>query len=74
MEVGKELAFLAEEQTNPGNLALSDGYLLTVNGEKEGWTICDGELGQEVLSWKGRESGKQNCVDTFVHAVTKAPY
>ena len=54
-----------------GNLALNEGYLLTVDGEKEGWTICDGALGNEVLSWKGTTEG---CEGTYVHAVTKAPY
>jgi hypothetical protein len=70
VEEGKELQFLAAVQP-AGNLALDNGYLLTVNGEKKGWTICDGALGNEVLSWKGKS---ERCVETYVHAVTKAPY
>jgi hypothetical protein len=70
VEAGKELQFLASAQP-AGNLALDENYLLTVNGEKTGWTICDGALSNEVLSWKGNGTG---CEDTFVHAVTKPPY
>ncbi|KAH8732341.1 hypothetical protein GQ44DRAFT_640854 [Phaeosphaeriaceae sp. PMI808] len=70
VEEGKQLQFLASVQP-AGNLALNEGYLLTVNGEKEGWTICDGPLGNNVLSWKGTVTG---CQATYVHAVTKAPY
>jgi hypothetical protein len=54
-----------------GNLALDADYLLTVDGEREGWTVCDGVLDQEVLSWKGMAD---DCVAVYVHAVTKAPY
>jgi hypothetical protein len=53
------------------NLALDESYVLTVDGEKEGWTICDGVLDYEVLSWKGTAEG---CQATYVHAVKKAPY
>ncbi|KAF2828545.1 hypothetical protein CC86DRAFT_368757 [Ophiobolus disseminans] len=70
VEAGKELQFLASPQP-AGNMALSEGYLLTVDGEEEGWTICNGLLGSEVLTWKGTTDG---CADTYVHAVTKAPY
>lgn len=70
IEAGKELQFLASEQP-VGNLALDEGYLLTVDGQREGWTICDGALSQDVLSWKGNGTG---CEKTYVHAVTKAPY
>ncbi|KAH7380780.1 hypothetical protein BKA66DRAFT_512779 [Pyrenochaeta sp. MPI-SDFR-AT-0127] len=70
VEAGKELQFLASEQP-VGNLALNEGYLLRVNGEEEGWTICEGPLRYEVLSWKGNATG---CAKTYVHAVTKAPY
>ncbi|KAH7077747.1 hypothetical protein BKA63DRAFT_542093 [Paraphoma chrysanthemicola] len=70
VEAGKELQFLASAQP-AGNLALDAGYLLTVDGEKEGWTICDGPLENEVLSWKGTADG---CQATYLHAVTKAPY
>jgi hypothetical protein len=70
VEAGKELQFLASAQP-AGNLALDGSYLLTVGGEKKGWTICDGALGEEVLSWKGTVDG---CQETYLHAVTKAPY
>lgn len=70
MEAGKELQFLASAQP-AGNLALNENYLLTVDGQKEGWTICAGALSTEVLSWKGTKDG---CKQIFVHAVRKAPY
>jgi hypothetical protein len=70
VEAGKELQFLASTQP-AGNIALDNNYLLTVDGEKEGWTICNGALSNEVLSWKGTAEG---CNATYVHAVTKAPY
>jgi hypothetical protein len=64
------LQFLASAQP-AGNLALDENYLLTVDGEKEGWTICDGAPSNEVLSWKGTADA---CEKTYVHAVRKAPY
>lgn len=67
---GNELQFLASAQP-AGNLALDEGYLLTVNGSREGWTICEGALENDVLSWKGNGT---DCQKTYVHAVTKAPY
>ncbi|KAL1799927.1 hypothetical protein ACET3X_000269 [Alternaria dauci] len=67
---GSELQFLASVQP-AGNIALDDGYLLTVDGQREGWTICEGDLSQEVLSWRGNAS---DCTKTYVHAVLKAPY
>lgn len=70
VEAGKELQFLASAQP-AGHLALDGGYLLTVNGEREGWTICEGALSNEVLSWRGNGT---TCQKTYVHAVTKAPY
>ncbi|RMY87051.1 hypothetical protein D0862_10779 [Hortaea werneckii] len=64
--------FMLSPQKEPkGNLALKDGYLLTVGGEAKGWTICEGELGLDVLYWKGNGS---SCSPTYVHAVTQAPY
>jgi hypothetical protein len=67
---GTELQFLASVQP-AGNIALDSGYLLTVGGEKEGWTICNGQLEQEVLFWQGTDV---SCRKTYLHAVTKAPY
>lgn len=48
---GDELGFEPAVQTN-GNLELKDGYLLGVSGETEGWTVCDGDLGQSVVSFE----------------------
>ncbi|EOA82716.1 hypothetical protein ACJQWK_04344 [Exserohilum turcicum] len=70
VKAGQELRFLAAEQPK-GNIALDEGYLLTVDGEREGWTICEGALTTDVLSWKGNAS---DCTKTYLHAVTKAPY
>jgi len=67
---GSELQFLASVQPT-GNIELDAGYLLTVDGQREGWTICEGELDQEVLSWRGNAT---DCTKTYVHAVLKAPY
>ncbi|KAB2102690.1 hypothetical protein AG0111_0g9039 [Alternaria gaisen] len=67
---GSELQFLASVQP-AGNIALDEGYLLTVDGQREGWTICEGDLDQEVLSWRGNAT---DCTKTYVHAVLKAPY
>ncbi|KAF1947673.1 hypothetical protein EJ02DRAFT_507519 [Clathrospora elynae] len=67
---GQELQFLASAQP-AGNLALDEGYLLTVDGEREGWTICEGALETDVLSWKGTA---EDCVKTYLHAVREAPY
>ncbi|OCL01672.1 hypothetical protein AOQ84DRAFT_213094 [Glonium stellatum] len=67
---GQELQFLASPQP-VGGLALSGGYLLSVNGTTNGWTICVGELEQDVLEWMGTDA---SCNATYVHAVTAAPY
>jgi hypothetical protein len=67
---GSELQFLASAQP-AGNIALDGGYLLTVGGEKEGWTICEGQLEQDVLFWKGTDA---SCRSTYLHAVREAPY
>lgn len=47
---GDEIGFLPAVQTK-GNLGLKDGYLLGVSGETEGWTVCDGAIGQSVVSF-----------------------
>ncbi|KAK7180271.1 hypothetical protein PSPO01_13687 [Paraphaeosphaeria sporulosa] len=67
---GSELQFVAQKQVS-GNVGLNGGYLVTVDGEMEGWTICNSESGTDVLYWKGKGS---DCVSTFLHAVTKPPY
>jgi hypothetical protein len=52
VRAGEDLMFSsdAEEGKAKGNLGLKDGFLLTVGGEAVGWKICDGELGQRVVS------------------------
>lgn len=53
VRAGEDLMFSstaeAAEQTK-GNLGLRDGFLLTVGGEAVGWRVCNGELGQRVVS------------------------
>ena len=54
VRAGEDLKFSSEEgaeQARKGNLGLRDGFLLTVGGEAEGWRVCDGELGQRVVSF-----------------------
>lgn len=48
VQAGIELQFLPSEQSK-GNLALKKGYLLSVDGEAEGWKICDGTFGYRVV-------------------------
>ncbi|CZT16136.1 uncharacterized protein RCC_01977 [Ramularia collo-cygni] len=69
---GDELGFVPAVQTM-GNLGLKDGYLLSVLGETEGWTVCDGAgaIGQSVIFWKGED---ESCEPRYVHAVQTAPY
>lgn len=45
---GEELMFAPAKQ-GKGNLALEGGFLLTVGGEREGWRVCEGDLGQQVV-------------------------
>lgn len=49
VQAGKELGFDPSPET-AGNLGLFDGYLLTVDGSCEGWTICTAEIGEPVVS------------------------
>jgi hypothetical protein len=49
VRAGEDLMFEAKEQ-GKGNLGLEDGYLLAVGGKSEGWTVCQGDLGQQVVS------------------------
>jgi hypothetical protein len=55
---GTDLQFYALEEAD-GNLGLEKGRLLTVDGKSEGWTLCDGELEQTVVS---------NHINSFVWA------
>jgi len=52
VRAGEDLMFSSdvEEGQAKGNLGLKDGFLLTVGGEAVGWKVCDGELGQRVVS------------------------
>ena len=50
MRAGEDLMFAPATQPK-GNLGLVDGYLLSVSGESEGWKVCDGDLGQQVVSF-----------------------
>lgn len=70
VQTGAELQFLPSAQEH-GNLALRDGYLLTVDDEAEGWVICQGELEEQVISWKALDSA---CVPTYIQAVQRPPY
>ncbi|TKA80565.1 hypothetical protein B0A55_02019 [Friedmanniomyces simplex] len=45
---GEQLTFSAKAEPK-GNLALKNGYLLTVGGEEEGWTVCAGPLEEDVV-------------------------
>lgn len=70
VEAGTELQFAPANEPS-GNLGLKDGYLLMVNGTGTGWSVCDGEIGQSVIEWMGTDA---SCVDTYIQAVSKAPY
>ena len=48
IETGGKLQFVPSEQDN-GNLGLQFGYLLTVDGQSEGWSICEGPLEEKVV-------------------------
>jgi len=54
-----------------GNLSLKDGYLLAVGGDIEGWTVCEGDLEESVIYWKGNDS---TCEKRYIQAVKDAPY
>jgi hypothetical protein len=49
VRAGEDLMFEAKEQ-GKGNLGLEEGFLLSVGGEVEGWRVCEGDLGQQVVS------------------------
>jgi hypothetical protein len=50
VSAGEDLMFAPQAQAK-GNLGLTDKFLLTVGGEREGWKICEGDLGQQVVSF-----------------------
>ena len=47
---GAKLGFDDAPESN-GNLGLEQGFLLTVGGVSEGWTICEGPLEESVVSF-----------------------
>lgn len=49
VHAGEDLTFAPQAQPK-GNLGLEGGFLLSVGGETEGWRVCEGELGQQVVS------------------------
>lgn len=49
VRAGEDLKFAPAAQPK-GNLGLVDGFLLSVGGESEGWRVCEGEMGQQVVS------------------------
>jgi hypothetical protein len=65
VRAGEDLKFEAKEQPK-GNLGLADGFLLTVGGESEGWTICEGDLGQQVVNSFFILFPSSLCPGTFV--------
>lgn len=69
----ERLPFWFNEELVEGGrtLGLKDGYLLGVEGDVEGWRVCPGDLGQQVVVWQGNATG---CVKRYLQAVEKAPY
>ena len=59
---GGELQFLPSNQTS-GNLGLWGGYLLTVDGTCEGWTTCEGDFGEAVVSNRQRRPVMECCYE-----------
>jgi len=49
VRAGEDLMFAPAVQ-GKGNLGLVDGFLLSVGGESGGWRVCEGEMGQRVVS------------------------
>ena len=50
VRAGEDLTFAPQAQPK-GNLGLEEGFLLSVGGETEGWRVCEGDLGQQVVSF-----------------------
>ena len=50
VRAGEDLMFAPKVQPK-GNLGLVDGFLLSVGGDSEGWRVCEGDLGQQVVSF-----------------------
>ena len=54
---------LSPSKEPTGNLALKDGYLLTVDGEAKGWALCPGDLDVDVVSTFGWAGGRTGAND-----------
>ncbi|KAH7139559.1 hypothetical protein B0J11DRAFT_394481, partial [Dendryphion nanum] len=71
VQPGGELQLLAAGfEEGEGGLKIKDGYLLGVEEETEGWSICPGDMGERVVRWKG---GK-DCEGVFLQVVRMPPY
>ncbi|KAI5356512.1 hypothetical protein Slin15195_G082630 [Septoria linicola] len=70
VDAGEELDFDPTPE-EASNLSLKDGFLLAVDGDCSGWTVCSGAHSQEVISWKGTDA---SCEARFIQAVSSAPY
>lgn len=66
----QELKFFTGQQTL-GEISLKDGYLVSVGGNSDRWTICKTDRGSQLLYWMGEGEA---CRKTWLHAVTGAPY
>lgn len=69
---GEKLRFLGPGlDEGDGGIGLKDGYLVSVGNETQGWSVCDGELGEKVLAWKVEE---EECDQVYLQAVGDRPY
>jgi hypothetical protein len=66
-----DLKFVQGTSGNGGLSFVGEGNLLGVNGSAVGWTICAGDLEQDVVEWRGNDA---SCKATYVQAVAKPPY
>lgn len=64
VSAGEDLMFAPAAQPK-GNLGLADGFLLTVGGQSEGWKICEGDLGQQVVSSRSGSLVIRTIADTL---------
>ena len=54
-----DLSSAAQRVAHKGNFGLENGYLLTVNGDCEGWTLCRGAQGYRTVRLLTCFFGKQ---------------
>ena len=66
-----DLEFVQDASGDGGLSFVGEGNLLGVNGSAVGWTICEGDLEQDVVEWQGSDA---SCEATYVQAVAKPPY